>query len=1416
MTGGGRGMHGAGRRTAALLACCGLAIAFALMWAASASAQGDPVKVLVFGPSDATNDAGVAAIEALGDDNDFGVDSTTSAADITTANLQNYRGLVFLNTSGNLLNSGQESAVQTFVEGGGGFLGIGSAAEGEPGAAFFDALIGARPSAASSPAPSEQTVAVGDRVHPATRDLPLLWNRTDVWYQWTARPTGKVHTVARYHAPGAPAGDGTDVGGTDQPISWCRDQKAGRSFYTGMGRTAGSYAEADFKKHLLGAIEWSAGLLRGGCKATIDANYRGERIVGGGDVSTGLATSGESHGLVAAPNGWVLYIGRGDCRTDAERGALLGGTPFERILDHSDPRVGMGCGNVHIWDPKQYTGAVNSGVTRAGTLAVYGDGGTGAERTDQANHKMEYGLLGITVAPDFTETGHIYLQYFPTFNPLSSPPGLGVDRRISKMSRPRISRFTIDLDTKQLDLSSEVRIFEYDAQIYSCCHVGGGMGFDSQGDLYVTTGDTNSSQGSNGYSGNNPVAKCPTGPADQASSAHCGAETFSYQDARRTAGNTNNYNGKMLRIKPIATIADGDQPTVGVGTTYTIPGDDAPNGPNLFKGDEGGGGKARPEIYAMGLRNPSRLSIDTKTDVPYSAWVGPDAGAPSATDGPSTYESAAQIAKAGNYGWPYCMGNGQAYRDRLADGSQRTTNAAGYVSGGPATGGTDGWYDCDELVNDSPNNTGLTTLPHQTGTGMDAGKMRHHNLWYSRGNPNNANGCPDFPRERGATGAPNYGANPTSLCPYAINQGMTIMNGPVYRYDETASDTSRRWPDYWDGRWFLHNNGGASIKHGLLLDPDTDQDGGQPIYADSLRTALSWEGSYMDSKFGSDGALYVQVYDGFFRANPPVGIYRYSYIGGANTPGANPAAELQPGRTVKFSSAGSGGVSYAWDFGDGETSTAANPTHVYDDTGTYDVKLTVTYADDETDSKTIPVEVIVTSDDVAPVTTHSLSPAPDGEGNFPSGTAVSVTLDATDTGGSGLGKTEYRVDGGAWQTYDSVPDAEWIFDGTQASFAKWKQAPGGSFALRPDRSMRTVGGLGMLWYAERPFGDFSLQFQFRDGRTDSGWSNGGAFVRFPNADAVAGLPAGSPDRPSCVSATENRPAWVAIYCGHEIQIHDDPGGGEPQKTGSVYNFQPRNIQQAHAVPKGTWSDYEIRVVGQSYTIIRNGEVLNEFENSPGKTSSRAGDPPTDARQFTEGYIGLQNHSNSDLVDYRDVKVTDLDDDARVGTGPFTVTGNGMHTVEYRSTDLSGNMETNKSATFRIGAPPLGTPPPGGGTLPPAAPSFSLAKLPKTTLGGLARRGLKVKVTCTGTMQGSAALNVTRATMRKLKLKSSTLARKSVRCAAAGSKTVTLKPSSKVAKALRKYRRTVKTTVEVRLKAIGQRTKVVRKSLTLRK
>jgi PKD repeat protein/type 1 glutamine amidotransferase len=1007
----GRRLAGAARLRMACVALL-LAATVSLLGAGGAAAQAPAVKVLVYhGAPDATVNAGVSAIQALGASHGFTVEESQSPSAFALINLSQYRAIVFLGNAP-ALDPAQETALQAYIQSGGGFVGIGAAAEAQPSSTFFGNLIGARPTAASPTATTEKIVEVGDRVHPATKGLPLEWRRSDVWYEWQQRPTGQVHTVARYRAPDAPAGDGTNVGGTDWPISWCRDFQGGRSFYTGMGRTAGSFGEADFRTHLLGAIQWSSGMIRAGCKATIAANYKGERLVDGS--SGDLTHTGESHGVSLASNGWAVYIGRGDCRTDAERGAMIGAGPTPRILDFANRNVGIGCGDIHVWDPKQYNGTVNSGDTLAGILPVYGDRGGGAE----INGKFESGLLGVAVAPDFAQTGHVYLQWFPTLNP-DNPvhPGVadGDHRRITKMGQGRISRFTIDLQTKKLDLDSEVVIFTYDTQIWSCCHQGGGMGFDSEGNLYVTVGDSNSSQSTNGYSGNYQPAHCPTGDPNVASNAHCGDNPISYNDARRTAGSSNDYNGKMLRFNPIDTIPDGAQPQVGIGTTYSLPTASSPNGPNLFDGTEGGGGKAKPEIYAMGLRNPSRLFVDPKTDIPYSAWVGPDAGSPSPTQGPSTYENAAQIAQAGNYGWPYCMGNQQAYRDRIADGSLRTTNAPGYVDGGPASAPMKGWYDCKNLVNDSINNTGLTVLPHVTGTGMDAGTARPTNLWYSRGNPEGANGCPTFPREQGPDGAPNYGVTPTQLCPYLTASGATVFNGPVYRYDDSASENSARWPKYWDGRWFLQDFSNNSAKHGLLLDPATDQDGGKPVYADSLRGVLNWQNNYMDSKFGPDGALYVQVYDGFFTTGPGAGLYRFAYTGGPDTPNPDPQwTTTGTPRQIRFSLGRSGGVSYEWSFGDGSATTdESSPTHTYAEGGTYDAKLTVTYADGETLANT--VHVLVADDNAAPTTTAQAA----GQG------PVEVTLSATDgTGGTGVEWTEYRIDGGAWTRSDNTGNAD--------------------------------------------------------------------------------------------------------------------------------------------------------------------------------------------------------------------------------------------------------------------------------------------------------------------------------------------------------------------------------------------------------
>ena len=79
-------------------------------------------------------------------------------------------------------------------------------------------------------------------------------------------------------------------------------------------------------------------------------------------------------------------------------------------------------------------------------------------------------------------------------------------------------------------------------------------------------------------------------------------------------------------------------------------------------------------------------------------------------------------------------------------------------------------------------------------------------------------------------------------------------------------------------------------------------------------------------------------------------------------------------------------------------------------------------------------------------------------------------------------------------------------------------------------------------------------------------------------------------------------------------------------------------------PAGTWNDLEIRVVGQHYTVIRNGVVINEYENLPGVPfPGRPNDPDSSSRGLV-GYLGLQAHgAPQDVVSFRNIRILDLSD-----------------------------------------------------------------------------------------------------------------------------------------------------------------------------
>ncbi|MEV5811711.1 ThuA domain-containing protein [Streptomyces mutabilis] len=192
--------------------------------------------------------AGIAALRALGD---FTVDATEDPAALERP-LTAYAAVVFLSTSGEVLTPAGRERLAAHVEGGGGFVGVHAAACTEYDWPFYGELLGARFD--RHPAYQPGRVVVEDRDHPATRDLPPVWDFTDEWYDFRTSPRGTVRVLARADESSYEGGGM----GEDHPLVWCREQGAGRVFYTALGHAAEAYADPDFLAHLRGGVQWAA------------------------------------------------------------------------------------------------------------------------------------------------------------------------------------------------------------------------------------------------------------------------------------------------------------------------------------------------------------------------------------------------------------------------------------------------------------------------------------------------------------------------------------------------------------------------------------------------------------------------------------------------------------------------------------------------------------------------------------------------------------------------------------------------------------------------------------------------------------------------------------------------------------------------------------------------------------------------------------------------------------------------------------------------------------------------------------------------------------------------------------------------------------------------------------------------------
>lgn len=204
---------------------------------------------------------GIAAIEKLGAENGFTVDATEDAADFNDANLAGYDVVIWLSTTGDVLDTGQQQAFERYIEAGGGYAGVHAASDTEYDWPWYGGLVGSYFN--GHPAQQTATVKVAGRGNPSTQDLPSRWQRFDEWYNFRGNPRGQVRVLAALDEQTYDAG--ATAMGEDHPIAWCHPYDGGRAWYTGMGHTEASYSENLFLSHLLGGIEQAAGAAKFNC-----------------------------------------------------------------------------------------------------------------------------------------------------------------------------------------------------------------------------------------------------------------------------------------------------------------------------------------------------------------------------------------------------------------------------------------------------------------------------------------------------------------------------------------------------------------------------------------------------------------------------------------------------------------------------------------------------------------------------------------------------------------------------------------------------------------------------------------------------------------------------------------------------------------------------------------------------------------------------------------------------------------------------------------------------------------------------------------------------------------------------------------------------------------------------------------------
>ena len=236
---------------------------FALCFVWTISAQDNPVEenqnvkmpelVLVFtktaGYRHKSIEKGVQTLRELGREHGFIALQTESGEDFSPQNLKNYKLVVFLSTTLDVLNEAQQRAFENYIKNGGAYLGIHAASDTEYDWPWYGKLVGGY--FVSHPEQQEAKIDVVDKTHPSTAHLNDVWMHFDEWYNFKDL-NPNVHVLMKLDETSYQGG----INGDNHPIAWYHEFDGGRAFYTGLGHTEASYDEPEFRQHLWGAIAW--------------------------------------------------------------------------------------------------------------------------------------------------------------------------------------------------------------------------------------------------------------------------------------------------------------------------------------------------------------------------------------------------------------------------------------------------------------------------------------------------------------------------------------------------------------------------------------------------------------------------------------------------------------------------------------------------------------------------------------------------------------------------------------------------------------------------------------------------------------------------------------------------------------------------------------------------------------------------------------------------------------------------------------------------------------------------------------------------------------------------------------------------------------------------------------------------------